>query len=80
MHSQAEIAIYFFMSLCHNGGGNFLWRCINDEEYQEILRSLGRDGCDVWGETEGEVQEIKRDSYGGFMISLTALNRRNFNF
>ena len=31
-------------------------------------------------ETEGEVQEIKRDSYGGFMISLTALNRRNFNF
>ena len=31
-------------------------------------------------ETEGEVTEIKRDSYGGFMIALKALNTRNFNY
>ena len=50
MHSQTEIAIYFFMSLCHNWRRDFLWRCVNNEEYQEILRSVGRDGYGVWCE------------------------------
>ena len=31
-------------------------------------------------EAEGTVTEIKRDSYGGFMIALQALNTRNFNY